>query len=87
MQVTRWSPVHRSPETAALYTGAITFTYTLTSDVDASPIPDARIWVTSDARHTNASGHVTFCLDSGTVYVWRQKAGWDFTNPDEEEVS
>ena len=26
-------------------------------------------------------------IAAGTVYVWRQKAGWDFTNPDQETVS
>jgi len=50
--------------------------------------------VTSDAAgltvlasgRTNASGEVKFYLDAGTVYVWRQKAGWNFTNPDTEVV-
>jgi len=30
---------------------------------------------------------VTFYLDTGTVYVWRQKSGWNFTNPDTETVA
>ncbi len=75
--------------------GAVTFTYTLTSSVDASPIPDARVWATSDAGgstvlasgSTDANGQITFYLDAGTVYFWRQKAGWDFSNPDTETVS
>ena len=75
--------------------GAITFTYTLTSSVDASPIADADLWVTSDeagtivlaSGRTDASGQVTFYLDAGTVYVWRQKSGWNFTNPDTETVA
>ena len=38
---------------ASLGAGAISFTYTLTSSVDASPIPDADVWVTSDEAGTN----------------------------------
>ena len=75
--------------------GAITWPYTLTSSVDATPIADADIWVTSDlagavviaSGTTDALGVVTFYLDAGTVYIWRQKSGWDFTNPDTEVVS
>jgi len=75
--------------------GAITFTYTLTSSVDGSGISDADVWVTSDlagnnvlaSGTTDASGQVTFYLDAGTVYVWRQKSGWNFTNPDAETVA
>lgn len=75
--------------------GAIPFTYTLTSSGDGSPIADADVWVTSDSAgsnllasgRTDQNGVVTFYLDSGTVYVWRQKSGWDFTNPDTEVVS
>lgn len=75
--------------------GAIEWTYTLTSSVGGAAIPDAEVWVTSDAGgvtvlasgRTNASGEVTFWLDAGTVYVWRQKAGWNFTNPDTEVVA
>ena len=79
----------------SLGVGAITWTYTLTSSVDAAPIPDADVWVTSDiagtavlaSGRTNALGVVTFYLDAGTVYVFRQKSGWNFTNPDTEVVS
>lgn len=76
--------------------GAITFTYTLTSSVDPfPPIPDADIWVTSDiggaiviaSGRTDQNGQIVFYLDAGTVYVWRQKSGWDFTNPDTEVIS
>jgi hypothetical protein len=75
--------------------GAIAFTYTLTSSVDASPISDADVWVTTDLGGSNVvasgttdiNGQITFYLDAGTVYVWRQKAGWNFTNPDTETVA
>jgi hypothetical protein len=85
--------VAASPST--LGSGAITFTYTLTNSVDGLPIADADVWVTSDiagtnvlaSGRTNASGVVTLYLDAGTIYVWRQKSGWNFTNPDTEVVA
>ena len=75
--------------------GAVTFTYTLTSTVDSAPIADADVWVTSDeagsvvlaSGRTDQNGVVTFYLDAGTVYVWRQKSGWNFENPDTEVVA
>ncbi|MBP9502040.1 MAG: hypothetical protein KBF17_07775 [Candidatus Promineofilum sp.] len=75
--------------------GAIEFTYTLTNADDATPIANADVWATSDlagntiiaSGTTNASGIVTFWLDAGTVYIWRAKSGWNFTNPDTETVS
>ena len=81
--------------TAQAGAGAITFTYTLTSSVDSTPVADADVWVTSDLAGSNvlasgttdASGEVVFYLDAGTVYVWAQKSGWNFTNPDTETVA
>jgi len=75
--------------------GAITFVYTLISSVDSSPIASATVWVTTDQAGTNViasgttdtNGEVTFYLDTGTYYVWREKAGWNFTNPDTETVA
>jgi hypothetical protein len=75
--------------------GAIEFTYTVTEQGSGDPIADVDVWVTSDSAGTNtiasgrtdASGEVVFMLDAATVYIWRQKQGWNFTNPDEEEVS
>ena len=75
--------------------GAITFTYTLTSSVNASPIADADVWVTTDSAgsnviavgRTNAAGQGVFYLDAGTVDFWRQKTGWTFANPDTEVVA
>lgn len=72
--------------------GAISFTYTLTSG--GSPVADADIWVSTDnasanviaSGQTDQNGQVTFWLDTGTVYVWRQKSGTNFTNPDTETV-
>jgi len=75
--------------------GAITFTYTLTSSVDGTPIADADIWVTSDeagkvvvaSGRTDQNGQVTMYLDAGNSYFWRQKTGWNFSNPDLEVVA
>jgi hypothetical protein len=82
-------------DVATLGAGALTFTYTVTSSVDATPISDVDVWVSTDSGgsnivasgRTNASGIVTFYLDAGTYYLWRQKAGYNFTNPDTEVVS
>lgn len=90
------------PATIQVYTelspggvGAISWSYTLTNSVTGLPIADADIWVTSNAQgtnvlasgRTNQSGVVQFFLDAGVVYVWRQKSGWNFDNPDVETVS
>ena len=75
--------------------GAITWVYTLTDTDTGNPIADADIWVTSDEAGTNVIasgktdqyGKVTFFLDEGEIFVWRQKSGWNFVNPDTEVVS
>lgn len=74
--------------------GAITFTYNLTSTAGGQPIADADVWVTTDIAGTNTIasgrtdqyGNVTFYLDAGTVYVWSQKTGFNFDNPDTEVI-
>ena len=77
-------------------TGAVTFTYTLTSSVDGLPIVGADVWFTTDeagenvvARGTtDAFGQVTVYLDAGAYYVFRALAGWTFDpQPDVETVS
>ena len=75
--------------------GAVTFVYTLTSSVDGTPIDEADVWVTSDiaganilaSGRTDLAGQVTFYLDVGTHYFFRQRDGWTFINPDVEIVS
>ncbi len=75
--------------------GVVTWTYTVTDSISGLPIADVLVWVTTDSAGTNtiasgltnAYGIATFYLDAGTVYVWRSKAGYDFTNPDTETVS
>ena len=75
--------------------GATEFTYTLTESGSGDPIADADIWATSDSNgsvilasgRTDQNGQLTFYLDPGTVYIWRQKSGWNFTNPDVEVIA
>lgn len=80
-------------ETLNLGTGLVAWDYTLTDGVD--PIDNALVWVTTDAAgtdfvcsgYTNATGIVTFNLNPGTYYIWRQKSGWAFADPDTEVVA
>jgi len=75
--------------------GAVTWTYTIMDSGTGLPISDVDVWITSDLAGTNviasgktdASGVATFYLDAGTIYVWRQKSKYNFTNPDTEEVT
>lgn len=75
--------------------GAVEFTYTLTEPDLVTPIPDADVWATTDSAgatvvasgRTNQYGIITFYLDAGTIYIWRQKSGYNFTNPDVETVA
>ena len=75
--------------------GAAEFTYTLTEEGTGNPIADADVWATSDANggnilasgRTDQNGQIAFYLDPGTVYLWRQKSGWNFVNPDVETVA
>jgi hypothetical protein len=74
--------------------GAQEFVYTLTEAGSGDPIADADVWATTDSAgsvvvasgRTDQNGTVTFYLDSGTVYLWRQKSGFNFTNPDTEVI-
>ena len=69
--------------------------YTVTDSVSGLPIADVHVWVSTDTAganviasgYTDVSGQVTFMLDAGTYYLWRQKAGYNFTNPDTEVVT
>jgi len=71
--------------------GSSANTYTVTDGTN--PIADVKVWVTTDlagtntiaSGYTNDSGQVTFYLNAGTTYyLFRDKAGYDFTNPDTE---
>lgn len=75
-------------------TGAVAFTYTLTSQSDGSPIAGVRVTVTDDIAGShivaeaisNAGGVVIFHLDAGRYYLWREKPGWSFVDPDTQDV-
>jgi hypothetical protein len=75
--------------------GSLSFTYTVTDSVTGLPIADVTCTVSTDVAGlnmiasgiTDQNGVVTFALDAGTIYVWRYKTGYTFTNPDTEVVS
>jgi len=80
---------------AEVGSGALSCTWTQ-KDSDENPMDNVQVWITTDIAGTNviagtlitnASGQVTFMLDAGTYYVWREKAGKNFTNPQTWEVS
>jgi len=59
-------------------------------DQSGNPLDGVAVWITSDEagvdvvagkKYTNSSGQVTFMLDPGTYYCWRQLARYNFTNP------
>ena len=69
--------------------GAISFPVTI-NDEDSNPIDGVEVWITTDSAGSNviagtlstdALGLVTFMLDAGDYYVWRQASGYNFTNP------
>lgn len=88
-------PVYFTIATSTLQGGAVTWVYNLTDSATGDPIPNADVWATTDAGGdtvvargvTDAFGNVTFYLDAGTYYIWRELAGWTFVNPDIETVS
>ncbi len=76
--------------------GAVVWNYTVSESGTGDPIADVEVWLTADVdgqtmvagpQRTSTSGQTTWRLDSGTYYVWCQKAGYNFTNPDIETVS
>jgi hypothetical protein len=87
-QVVTWSP----PTTGA---GGGAWDYTVTDSGTSQPIPDVTVWATTDSQglhvvaigDTNAFGVVTFYLVPGTWYIWRDKAGYEFENPDVEVIT
>ena len=63
--------------------------------VGGSPLDGVEVWVTTDedgenvvagTQTTDALGKVTFMLDAGDYYVWRQKGGYEFENPQDLTV-
>ena len=76
--------------------GAGAISHTVTISVDGSPASGVDVWVSSDVTgvnvvagtlYTNNAGQATFLLDAGTYYLWAQRSGTNFTNPQEFTVS
>jgi len=75
--------------------GALSCTWTQ-KDSEGNPMDNVQVWISTDEAGTNviagtlitnASGQVTFMLDAGTYYVWRERSGYNFTNPKTWSVS
>ena len=75
--------------------GSGSIEHTINVNDGTNPLDGVDVWVTTDeagesivARgSTNAMGLVTFMLDAGTYYGWKQLAGYTFTNPQTFTVS
>lgn len=76
--------------------GSITYTVVVTRPDTTTPIEGCATWVSSDSSganiiagtvYTDTLGKATYMLDAGTYYLWRQIAGWNFTNPTSFTVS
>ena len=76
--------------------GSTEFVYTVTDSVTSGVIANVLVWITTTndpdddiiaQAYTDTTGEATFYLDSGTYYLWRQKSGYTFTNPDTETIS
>jgi len=80
--------------TQGLGSDATSWTYTLTDSVSGLPIGNCEIKITTDATgnnvvasaYTDNNGQITVYLTSGTYYLWRFLAGYNFSNPDVEVV-
>lgn len=69
--------------------GSVSVPFTVTDNA-SNPIDGVALWVSTDSAgtnviagtiYTNGSGLATFMLDPGTYYVWLQRNGYNFTNP------
>lgn len=94
--------VNYNPFTPTVFpAGAIQFTYTVTNSMTGLPIEGVEVWFSTDLGAANIvwKGDTdTFgvardtlgnlpALDVGIYYVWRQKSGFTFADPDIEDVS
>lgn len=72
--------------------GSVQRTYTVTDSGTGLPIDGVQVWVSTDlaganiiaSGYTDALGQYRPWLDAGTYYFWCQRAGYSFTNPDQE---
>lgn len=75
--------------------GAIPYPYVLTDDETSGSIAGAEVSVSTDeagtvivaSGTTDVNGSVTFNLDAGTYYFWREHPNYTFIDPDTEVVS
>lgn len=75
--------------------GAGSIEWDVTIEVSGLPRDGVEVWCTTDSGGlnvvssgiTDALGKVTFMLDAGTYYVWKQMSGVNFTNPETMVVS
>lgn len=80
---------------------AIEYTYTVTNSATANPLPGVEIWIATDEAGNNvvwngetddlgvardSEGRLPR-LDAGTYYIFRQLAGFQFSDPDTEVIS
>jgi len=79
--------------TISLGSGSVAWVVMVTDG--SNPLDGVNVWATTDeagsnvvARgYTNASGQVTLMLDPGPYYFWKQLAGFNFTNPQQDTVA
>lgn len=75
--------------------GSVLKTYTQL--LDGLPLPDCQVWMSTDLLQANIiAGGITDALGKvylypnvptgTTLYVWRRKSGYEFTNPDVETM-
>ena len=89
-----WVPMAPSADLVFGAAGSVDWTYTVYEPDGVTPLPGCSVYVSSDIAGTNRSetrvtdslGRVAFALNPGNVYVWRSHVGFEFTDPDLEEV-
>ena len=75
--------------------GSGSTSWPVTITVAGLPVEGVDVWVSTDSLSanviargvTNGSGVVTFMLDAGTYYCWKQLNGYTFTNPESMTVT
>ncbi len=76
-------------------TGSGSISWPITIDDGLSPLDGVDVWVSTDSAGTNVVargytdtlGTVTFLLDAGAYYLWKQLSGYTFINPEGITVS
>lgn len=92
---TQLSATHGAGAWGAGTLGAGAISTTVTVTVSGLPRDGVEVWLTTDSAGLNvvasgisdAMGHITFMLDAGTYYAWKQLSGINFTNPETLVVS